>query len=129
MNPSNEYELMEVVRNYLFIERKGLERNLRCIQHMLKTMYPEEATKLTLIRVKTMLGKMVTDNLILLHKEKYELTTMEENKIIDFRNRPSKKGLQNQEQIFPRLTKVKHLLKGEESDDEEKKKTTYAKIA
>ena len=75
-----------------------------------------------------MLGKMVTDNLVLLHKDKYELTPKEEKKIIDYRNRPSKKGQLNQEQLFPRLTKKKHLLKGEDSDDEEKKKS-YPQIA
>lgn len=87
MNPNNEYEQMEVVRNYLFIEREGLERDVKCIQHMLKTMYPKEATNLGYYRVRMILGKMVTDNLIQLHNDKYELTSKEEKKIIDYRNK------------------------------------------
>jgi hypothetical protein len=31
MNANTEYTLMEAVRNYIFIERGGLERDLKCI--------------------------------------------------------------------------------------------------
>jgi len=54
---------------------------------MLKTMFPEEARHFTLIKVKTMLGKMVSDNLLTLFKERYQLTTKEYRKIVDYRNR------------------------------------------
>ena len=122
MDPNTEYTFMEVVRNYLFIEKEGLERDLKCLQHMLKTIFPHEARFLTQIRVKTLLGKMVTGSLLTVHKEKYQLTPKEHKKIVDYRNRESKKGLMNKDELFPRLTKIRGILLKVEKEKEENKR-------
>ena len=77
---------------------------------------------MTQIRVKTLLGKMVTDSLLTVHKEKYQLTPKEHKKIVDYRNRESKKGLMNQDEIFPRLTRVRGILLKVEKEKEENKR-------
>ena len=62
---------------------------------MLKTMFPEEARLLTLMKVKYILFKMVRDNILTLYKEKYQLTKKEYKKIVDFRERQANKGTIN----------------------------------
>jgi hypothetical protein len=62
---------------------------------MLKTMFPEEARLLTMMKVRTLLYKMVSDNILTLYKEKYQLTKKEYKKIVDFRERQANKGTIN----------------------------------
>ena len=59
---------------------------------------------------------MVTDSLVTVHKEKYQLTPKEHKKIVDYRNRKSKKETMNKDELFPRLTKIRGILLKNEKD-------------
>ena len=82
---------------------------------------------MTQIKVKSMLGKMVSDNLLTLYKERYQLTNKEYTKIVEYRKRQTKKGVVNKDEIFPRLAKIRGtLLKNEQEDEVPKKGAVQA---
>ena len=63
-----------------------------------------------------MLSKMVTDNLVHLYRGQYELETKQIKKVTEYQKKHSKKN--DSSEAFPPLTKVKHQLKKDDTEDE-----------